>query len=257
LSNQAIILAGGQGTRLRPYTTVLPKALVPIGDVPILDIILQQLKHYGFERVTLAVGHMASLIQTFVGDGRRWGLTITYVQEHKPLGTAGPIKLLSEGLPDNFLVMNSDVLSSLALDQLFAQHQQSGALATIASFNRQVTVPFGVLTTQQPADAIGEDWRITQFVEKPVLHHWISMGVYAFNKHVVNYIEPDTLFGFDHLMQALLAANQPVQAFPFYGYWLDIGCISDYEQAVLDFSRDPGLLLPNQHMGKTSLIKTV
>ena len=245
---QAVILAGGQGTRLRPYTTVLPKALVPVGDVPILDIILRQLKHYGFTHVSLAVGHMASLIQAFVGDGRRWGLTIEYWQEHKPLGTAGPLKLLEKKLPDNFLVMNADVLSNLALSDLFAQHQQSGCVASIATYNRCTPVPFGVISPAgdhtlggQPS---GQHWPIGQFTEKPVLNHWVSMGVYAFNRRVLDYIEPDRLFGFDHLMQALLADNQPLQAFAFEGYWMDIGCHTDYEQAVADLTENPHLLLP-------------
>jgi NDP-mannose synthase len=239
----AVILAGGQGTRLRPFTTILPKALVPVGDVPILDIILRQLRQYGFTHVSLAVGHMASLIQAFVGDGRQWGLSISYWQEHMPLGTAGPLKLLDKTLPDNFLVMNADVLSSLALNDLFARHEQSGSIATIATYNRPTPVPFGVISPAGQPD--GNHWRIGQFTEKPVLNHWVSMGVYVFNRRVLHYILPDRLFGFDHLMQALLADNQPLQAYAFDGYWMDIGCHTDYEQAVTDLANHPDLLLPS------------
>jgi NDP-mannose synthase len=235
---QAVILAGGQGTRLRPYTTVLPKALIPMGDRPILELLLLQLKHAGFTRVTLAVGHMASVIQSFVGDGRRWGMTIDYVMEHQPLGTAGPLLLLQQQLPEHFLVMNADVLSNIDFNALFTHHCASNAAATIATYNRQTVVPFGVMNVQGP------NHTISNFVEKPRLEHWVSMGVYAFNRRILKLIEADRLFGFDHLMHAMLSARETVQAYPFEGYWRDIGCIEDYEQAVNDLKTYPSLMGP-------------
>jgi NDP-sugar pyrophosphorylase family protein len=233
---QALILAGGQGTRLRPYTTVFPKALVPLGDMPVLELVLRQLKQAGVTDVLIAVGHLAGLIQAFFGDGSRLGLRIAYGVEDTPLGTAGPIRAHANQLADDFWVMNADVVSSIDLAALMAHHQQAQAPATIAVYHRPTAIDFGVLNL--------EGGHVHSFVEKPLIHHWVSMGVYAFNKRVVDFIPPAQFFGFDHLMQALLNAQAPISAFPFDGYWMDIGRVEDYETAVNDFHTHRGLLLP-------------
>jgi NDP-mannose synthase len=241
--HRAVILAGGQGTRLRPYTTVLPKALMPVADVPVLEHILHQLKATGFGHVTLAVGHLASLVQACIGDGRRFGLTIDYVQEHVPLGTAGPLRLLHAQLPPHVLVMNADVLCNVPFDQLMATHQQSGAIVTVATYHRKTQIPFGVLNLNGN--------HITGFTEKPHISHQVSMGVYAVSQHITRYITPNTLFGFDHLLASLLADNQPVKAFPFDGYWMDMGCVAHYEQVQEDMAKNPTLLHPWQAAAPT------
>ncbi|NLE78183.1 MAG: NTP transferase domain-containing protein, partial [Rhodococcus sp.] len=166
----AVILAGGKGVRLRPYTTRLPKPLVPIGDEhSILEIVLSQLSAQGFESVTLAIGHLGPLIRAFVGDGSRWGLSITYLEEHTPLGTIGPLLPYLDRLPDTFLVMNGDVLTDINYSDVLRSHQRSGAPLTVATYQREVKIDFGVLESQNGS--------IVSFREKPVHHYSVSMGV--------------------------------------------------------------------------------
>lgn len=234
---RAIILAGGQGTRLRPYTTVFPKALVPLGDIPVLELVLRQLKTFGFEEITLAVGHLAELIETFFGDGRKLGLKITYAIEDQPLGTAGPLRALTD-LPDDFLVMNADIVSDLNYRALFEFHQQKKSVATIAVYRRQTKIDFGTLEFDETTR------EIQKFVEKPVFHHSVSMGAYIFNRKVREYIPENQFFGFDHLMNALLTGGIPIYAYPFEGYWLDIGRVDDYETAVNDYETMKKRLIP-------------
>ena len=236
---RAIILAGGQGTRLKPYTTLLPKALVPLDEMPVLELVLRQLAFYGFREITMAVGHLAELIEAYFGNGGKLGLNITYVREDKPLGTAGPLKQMSD-LPDDFLVMNADIVSDLNFGTLFDAHTQSGAspLATIAVYRRTSKIDFGIIEFD------ANSHQIEAFVEKPVLEHCVSMGIYMFNHRILEFIPADTLFGFDHLMKTLIQHQQPLQAFPFNGYWLDIGRVDDYETAVSDFKNMRHILLP-------------
>lgn len=241
-TNRAIILAGGQGTRLKPYTTLFPKALVPLEEVPVLEVVIRQLKRHGFTELTLAVGHLSHLIEAYFGDGSRWGIHITYAREEKPLGTAGPLKVLDD-LPDNFLVMNADIVSDINYRELFDFHtrhqRENGTLATVAVHRRTSKIDFGVLEFDS------ETHRIQNFVEKPILEHSVSMGIYVFNRGVRDFIPQNAFFGFDQLMKALIRENQRVQAFPFNGYWLDIGRVDDYETAVADFQTKRGILLPD------------
>ncbi len=223
MSRRAVILAGGQGTRLKPYTISLPKALVPVGNRPVLEIIISQLIRYGFDHITMAVNHMADIIKAFFGDGSKWGITIDYSLEDKPLHTMGPLRLIKR-LPDNFLVMNADVLTNLDYASFFDQHARNNALFTISAFMREQKVDFGVLR----ADA---DGRLVEFLEKPVYPYMVSMGIYAVNRRVIDLIPPDQPFGFDDLMIKMIELGEPARAIPFDGYWLDIGRPEDYEQA--------------------------
>ena len=236
---QALILAGGQGTRLKPYTAVLPKALVPLGDIPVLELVLRQLKHYGITHITLAVGHLAELIQAFFGDGHKWGLHITYAREDQPLGTAGPIRTLKDFLPDDFLVLNADIISDINYQHFFETHRQQQNLATIAVYRRTSKIDFGVLNYDP------HTCQIQEFIEKPTLEHTVSMGIYAFNKKVCEFIPEHQFFGFDQLMTTLIQAHQPVAAYPFDGYWLDIGRVDDYETALNDYQVLHQQLLPS------------
>ncbi|WP_373533165.1 NDP-sugar synthase [Vampirovibrio sp.] len=241
-SRRAIILAGGQGTRLKPYTTLFPKALVPLGEMPVLELVLRQLKAHGFTEITLAVGHLSELIEAFFGDGRKLGLSITYAREDQPLGTAGPLKAMTD-LPENFLVMNADIVSDINFGALFNFHCQANPseapnLATIAVYRRTSKIDFGVLEFDS------DTHRIHNFIEKPMLEHSVSMGIYLFNRAILDFIPENTFFGFDQLMKRLIAEQQSIQAYPFNGYWLDIGRVDDYETAVTDFQNKRELLLP-------------
>ena len=233
----AVVLAGGRGTRLRPYTTTLPKPLVPIGDeFSILEIVLRQLAHRGFQRATLAIGHQGSLIEAVVGDGSQWGLAVDYATEDVPLGTMGPVVRLLDRLPEHFLVLNGDVLTDLDFADVLRSHEGSGAPITIATYAREVEIDFGVLELDGP--------RVVGFQEKPRLAYSVSMGVYGLSRGTLARYPAGGPLGFDELVLDLLAAGQPPASYPFEGYWLDIGRPDDYDRANLDFSGMRDLLLP-------------
>lgn len=225
---RAIILAGGKGTRLRPYTMTIPKPLVPIGDTAIMDVLLKRLVLCGCERATVAVGHMAQLIMAYYGDGAKWGLKLDYCIEEQPLSTIGPLTLMRD-LPDHFLVMNGDLLTDLDFGDLFRAHVESGAVGTVAVKSRDLKVDFGVLCYD------AKTRRLTSFAEKPSESFSVSMGIYAFSKRVMEHVPQGRPFGFDDLMLACLAGGVDVRVYPHAGYWLDIGRPDDYDQADHDF----------------------
>jgi NDP-sugar pyrophosphorylase family protein len=224
---RAIILAGGKGTRLRPYTVVLPKPLMPIGEFPILEVIVRQLVHYGCSHITMAVNHQARIIQSFFGNGEQWGITIDYSLETIPLSTMGPLRLLND-LPENFLVMNGDILTDLDYRKFYEDHVESGNNFTIAAYRRILKSEYGVLN-------IDENDRLCGFEEKPVYSFDVSMGIYAVNRDVLKYIPENTPYGFDHLMLDLLDKGTPASVARYDGYWLDIGRPDDYMQAIDEF----------------------
>ena len=226
-SKRAVILAGGQGRRLRPYTVVLPKPLMPIGEYPILEVVVKQLVNYGFAHITMAVNHHAELIKAFFSNGEKWGIRIDYSQEDKPLSTMGPLKLIKD-LPDNFLVMNGDVLTDLDFAKFFDRHVESGNLFTISSYLREQKVDYGVLECDRAGKLCG-------FREKPSLFYEVSMGVYMVNREALGFIPSDRSYGFDQLMLDLIAAKRPAAVERFAGYWLDIGRPDDYLQAIDEF----------------------
>lgn len=232
----AVVLAGGKGVRLRPYTTRLPKPLVPIGDkCSILDIVLCQLAQQGFSDVTLAIGYLGNLIRAYVGDGSRWGIQIDYASEDIPLGTIGPVLQILDHLPEDFLVMNGDVLTDLDYAGLLAEHASSGAPLTVATYQRQVRIDFGVLTTLEQ--------RVIGFTEKPTIDYRVSMGVYGLSRRTLKRYPPGLPLGFDDLMLDLLAREEPPQEHPCEGYWLDIGRPDDYDRANAEFDQIRGTLL--------------
>ncbi|MET8983863.1 sugar phosphate nucleotidyltransferase [Nonomuraea wenchangensis] len=232
-----VILAGGKGVRLRPYTSALPKPLVPIGEeYAILDIILRQLTSQGFTRATLAVGHLSPLIRAFVGDGSRWGLQVDYTEEVTPLSTIGPLFPIRDRLPEHFLVMNGDVLTTLNYAELLARHVEAGAPLTVATSPRVVKIDFGVLETS--------GGQITSFREKPLLSYLVSMGVYALSRDTIAHYPEGMPFGFDELVLDLLAQGRQPGCFEFDGYWLDIGRPDDYDEANARFEEIRSLLLP-------------
>jgi len=235
---KAVILAGGRGTRLAPYTTVLPKPLMPIGDVPILEIVLRQLASHGYQDVTLAVGHLAELLMAYFGDGAKYGLTIRYSREDNPLGTAGPLALVT-GLNSTFLVMNGDLLTTLNYTEFLRFHQQRGAIATLAVYQRDVRIDLGVIET----DSNG--WA-TDYREKPTYHFSVSTGIYLFEPAVLKHIVPRQRLDLPELILHLIQSGEKVNCYRFGGDWLDIGRHDDYELAVRQFEAHREKFLPSQ-----------
>jgi len=233
---KAVVLAGGKGTRLAPYTRILPKPLMPIGDMPILEVLLRQLKRAGVDEAILTVGHLAELLRAFFQDGERLGLTVRYSFEDIPLGTAGPLRLV-KGLDETFLVMNGDVLTTLDFAKLIDYHRKSGALVTVAVHSREVKIDLGVLK-------LNGDSRVVDYIEKPTYNFEVSMGVYVFEPAVVDFIPFNQYFDFPSLILKLLAADRMVKVYRYDGYWMDLGRPDDYEQAVLDFERMKTEFLP-------------
>ena len=225
---QAVILAGGLGTRLRPYTTVLPKPLMPIGDMPVLEVVLRQLKRAGVTRVTLAVSYLAELIEAYCGDGSRLGLEIRYSRETRALSTAGPLKLVT-GLDDTFLVMNGDVLTTLDYGAMVRHHRAQGAAATLAMHRRSVKIDYGVVET----DGGGA---LQRYLEKPEYHYKVSMGVNVLEPRALDQIAEGEVLGMPDLMLRLKAAGEKVLAYEEPCLWLDIGRMDDYEQALEVFA---------------------
>lgn len=224
----AVILAGGKGVRLRPYTTTLPKPLMPIGDKhAILEIVLDQLAGCGFTSVTLAINHLGPLIRAFVGDGRRWGLDVGYVEEDRPLSTVGPLFGLKDVLPEHFLVMNGDVLTDLDYADLLQQHALAATGLTVAIAERTHKVEFGVLDVEAS--------QIVGFREKPDLRYQVSMGVYGMSRRTLAPYPAGRAFGFDELVLDLLARGDYPATYPFTGFWLDIGRPEDYDEANRSF----------------------
>ncbi|MFP5391354.1 MAG: NDP-sugar synthase [Gammaproteobacteria bacterium] len=226
---RAIILAGGKGTRLRPYTTLIPKPLVPLGGkYSILEIILMQLKRDGFTHVTLAVNHLSHLIMAYFGDGSRLGLKLDYSLEEGELSTIGPLTLIDD-LPENFLVMNGDILCDLDYRAFFETHVQAESQISVSAFQRQVKIDFGVLRYD-------DNGRLTAFQEKPSYDFDVSMGIYCISRKVIEALPRGKAYGFDNLMIDGLKAERRIDIRPFKGYWLDIGRPDDYETADENFA---------------------
>ncbi|GAB4315217.1 MAG: nucleotidyltransferase family protein [Candidatus Zixiibacteriota bacterium] len=221
-----MILAGGQGTRLRPYTVTLPKPLVPVGDRPIIEILLGQLVRDGFSRIIIAVGHMAGLIEAYCGDGSRWGVSIEYAREAEPLGTAGPLAELAPRLPEAFLVLNGDVLCDVNFGDFLDAHEQhpDAPLLTVSTHRRVLCSDYGVLESDRHG-------RITAYHEKPTYDLDVSEGVYAFSRTAAEWIPSGAKIDFPDLVSTLLIHQQTIIAREHRGIWLDIGRPDDYERA--------------------------
>ncbi len=229
MSKTAVVLVGGLGKRLYPLTVAIPKPLVPVGETPILELVVRRLAHCGFTRVVLAVNHLAHLIESYFGDGSRWGVRIEYSLEPSALGTMGPLTIIKE-LPDQFLVMNGDILCDVDLSAFLELHRSHGSVFSVLAVRRQQAIDFGVLDCDS-------DNRLSGFREKPALDLTVSAGIYAVDRRVVEFIPPSRSFGFDQLMLDLLENGQYVRVVPFEGYWLDIGRPDDYAQAQADFAQ--------------------
>ncbi len=227
---KVVILAGGKGRRLYPYTVVLPKPLMPVGDFPILEVILRQLKNSRLTDITLAVGHLGNLIQSFFGDGSKWGVKIKYSFEEKPLGTVGPLTCMKD-LKQTFMVMNGDLLTTLNYLHLVGYHKKHKAIATVASQKRSVDVDFGVIQKDQ-------EERMVKYIEKPRLSYLVSMGIYVFEPEILSFIPEGAKLDFPDLMQLLLQKDRKVAIYNSSDFWLDIGRPDDYQKAVEEFEKN-------------------
>ena len=227
---KAVILAGGKGTRLAPYTTSFPKPLVPVDDKPILEIVIQQLISYGITDITMAVGHLAELIMAYFTDGKKYDINIKYSYEKKPLGTIGALSLVRDELTETFLVMNGDVLSDIDYNKLVENHKRGGSIATIALTKRSVNIDFGVADWDETRG-------IVNYHEKPKIHHYVSMGIYIFEPEIFDYFQPDQHFDLPDLVLAIIKSGSRVNGYIHEGYWLDIGRPEDYEKACSDANK--------------------
>ena len=237
MAPHAVILAGGKGTRLRPFTITLPKPLVPIGDESsVLEIVIRQLAHQGFESATLAIGHFGELIEAYVGDGTRWGVAIDYARELEPLGTMGPVVQVADRLPEHFLVLNGDTLTEMNYARLLEAHAASGAPITVATARRETRVEFGVLDVK--------DGRVTGFREKPSIGYTVAIGAYALSRTTLQRYPSGETLGFDQLMRDLIDRGEQPASFDFSGFWLDIGRPEDYDRANIEFEAIRARLLP-------------
>jgi NDP-sugar pyrophosphorylase family protein len=234
---RAVILAGGRGTRLRPFTAIFPKPLIPVGDMPILEILLRQLRRHGVTDVTILTGHLAYLLEGYFGDGAKLGMSVDYVRETEPLGTAGPLSQLVGRLDDDFFVMNGDLLADLDFSALMKRHLETGCEVTVGTFSHTVMTELGVLQ-------ISEQDRVVDYEEKPTLHYDVSMGIYAMSPPVLARI-PEGYYDMPTLILDLLSAGEPVASWRHDGQWLDIGRSEDYDVANELFQQFRDTILPD------------
>lgn len=225
---RAVILAGGKGTRLAPYTTVLPKPLMPVGEMSILEIVMRQLAHYDIRDITLAVGYLAELLMAYCGDGSKFGVKLDYSREEQPLGTAGPISLI-QNLNETFLVMNGDLLTTIDYGAMWKYHEERGAIATLASYRREVKIDLGVIES--------EDGWVKDYIEKPAYQYMVSTGIYIFEPEVLKFVQRAQRLDLPELVLRLMHSGHKVNVYNFDGYWLDIGRHDDYDTATQEFAR--------------------
>ena len=225
--SEAVILAGGIGSRLHPYTLVIPKPLMPLDDLPILEILLRQLRHHGVRRAHIAIGHLGHFLRAHFGDGSRLGMDIRWSEEEVPLGTAGPVALIDD-LPDHFFVLNGDVLTDLDFSALAATHLASGAAATVATYPKRTQLRLGVL-------ALNDDGDVTDYIEKPTYEHTVSMGIYCMSRAVLPHLQPGVRRDLPELVLDLIGHGERVRSHRFEGRWLDMGTPEDYRRAFEDF----------------------
>lgn len=233
---QAILLAGGKGSRLRPFTTVLPKPLMPLGDYPIIEVIIRQLKNCGMTNIAISTGHLAGLIEAFLKDGKNWGVNITYVREAKPLGTAGAVKLV-RNLADNFLVINGDILTDLNFVKFLKEHARKKYIASIAIKERVLKTNFGVIECNQKEILV-------DYIEKPEYKSYVSTGINAFHKRSLKYIRINESIGMPEFILKMQEAGEEIYCIKNKGLWLDLGRLDDFESAQEIFLKNKKKFLP-------------
>jgi NDP-mannose synthase len=230
---QALIMAGGKGSRLYPYSASLPKPLMPLGDKPVLEILMNQLRAAGITEIILAVNHLRHLLEAFFGDGSRLGVSVTYSFEDRPLGTAGPIGLVLDRLEDDFMLMNGDLLTTLDMGALLADHRNRKADATIGIYQRELQSEFGLLE-------VDESMRMIGYREKPTYRQLVSMGVYALRRDSVRpFVAPGEHLDMPTLVQSMQLKGGKVFCHRQNCFWLDIGRPEDFAEAQAMVERDP------------------
>jgi NDP-sugar pyrophosphorylase family protein len=236
---KAVIQCGGRGTRLRPYTSVLPKPLMPIGPRPVLELLLKWVRRNDIEDVYVTTGYLGHLIRSFCGDGTQWGMRISYTQEMEPLGTIGPLDLLRAELDCTFLVLNGDVLTDLSLSDFVSCHRRRRGPLTIATTTRATKTEFGIIEDV--------DGTLAHFREKPTLYNTVSMGAYCMEPAALRYVPSGVPFGFDDLVFAMMNKGTPVHTYRHHGLWLDIGRVEDFHKAQeIDWDeQSPAVRMPS------------
>ncbi|GEC57702.1 NDP-sugar pyrophosphorylase family protein [Bradyrhizobium japonicum] len=237
---KALIMAGGKGTRLKPFTASFPKPLVPLGDLPVLELLLRQLKAAGVQEVVLSVNHLHHLIRAFCEDGSKFGLKIDYVLEDEPLGTAGSLAYALDKLSDDFIVANGDLLTNFNIAKMVQEHRTQPTAASIAVFKRSTKIEFGLVE-------VDGNMRLTGYREKPTYSHLVSMGLYVLNRgSVAPHLVPGKYLDMPHLMQILIEAGKSVLCRSQDCLWLDIGRPEDYATAQQLFEEKRELFLQSE-----------
>ena len=227
---KAVIQAGGKGVRLHPYTLLLPKPLMPVGDLPVIEVLLKWLRRWGIKQMFITTGHLGQLIRTLCGDGSQWGIEIVYCEEPEPLGTIGPLRLLKKHLQETFLTLNGDLITDLNLRDLKTYHRQKRGLITVAVTEKTIKADLGILET--------DDGLMTGFREKPSMKFYASTGIYCMEPGILDIIPQGVPFGFDDLMNAMIEEDSPVYVYKHDGLWLDIGREEDFRHAQKAFTKD-------------------
>jgi len=225
--NPVFLMAGGFGTRLQPLTDHTPKPLLTVGNKPILETILDQFIEAGFHNFYISTHYKAEMLREYFGDGTDWDVTISYIHENKPLGTAGALGLLPDGVPDMpVLMMNGDLLTKVDFSELLQFHMENGGEATMCVREYDFQVPYGVITAN--------DHKVASIVEKPIHKFFVNAGIYVLSPEIINKIDGNSYLDMPHMLQEYIDSGGQVNIFPVYEYWLDIGRIDEYEQANTD-----------------------
>lgn len=232
MAKAAVILSGGLGTRLKPFTNAIPKPLLPIGEKAVLEIQIEKLKAYGFDEVILATNYKSEYIERFFGDGSRYGVKLYISKEEEPLGTAGPIRLLEDRLKEPFLVMNGDILTTVDFGRMYDFALGQEALLTVGIKKMIMPYAFG--------NIFFDGDHVTGIQEKPDLVTYAMAGIYIMKPGIMDNIPPNSYYGIDKLIQKMLARGQDVLKYEIKEYWLDIGRVDDYEKAQEEFAKQQG-----------------
>ena len=227
---EAIIQAGGKGVRLHPYTLLLPKPLMPVGDLPVIEVLIKWLRRWGVKKTYITLGYLGQLIRSFCGDGSQWDTDIVYSHEQEPLGTIGPLRLLQDHLKSTFLTLNGDLITNLNLQDLISFHREKGGWITVAVTERKVKTDLGIIETQ--------NGHMTGFKEKPTMKFFASTGIYCMEPEILDLIPGGVPFGFDDLMYCMLDQKLSVNIYKHDGLWLDIGREEDFRHAQKSFLKD-------------------
>jgi mannose-1-phosphate guanylyltransferase len=232
---KAVIQAGGRGTRLRPYSLILPKPLMPIGELPVIELLLKWLRRNDLTEVYVTVGYLGHLIRTVCGNGKQWDMDIIYSEEPEPLGTVGPLHLIKKNLNETFIMLNGDILTDLDLNEFIEFHRSKKGMVTVAVATKDVKIDLGIIDSEQTL--------ITNFREKPTLKFHVSMGIYCLEPEIIDIIPKGVPFGFDDLMRTMLSHDLPVYVYGHNGFWMDIGRPEDFKSAQIAFKDNQASIL--------------